>query len=387
MKAPVLGYLATTALATFGLGIATPSIALRLAEAGVGGGLLGLVLSAYNLGVIGVGLLGSRLLRRLGARQSLRLAGTLLGVALAIQVFTSELAVVALARALAGAGFSFGCLAVETGIGRAAGARRGLFLGIYLAVANGAQCAGTLLASPEPTVLVLAVVAVLGTWASARSVETEAGGDASSAEPTGPAPLDFGLLVRRAPGAAIAATCGGAAVSALTSVAPIYGAKLGLSGNAVVLLLTSVVATGAVLPPLLGITADRRGYDRVIRGTVIMVTGVALLSALLGEGLAAMATLCMASGLAFALYPLGVGLAQVRLSDSELPRVTGGLLILFATAAVAGGPAAGAMVERLGAPALPLWVALATSSAVLGPVVRNLTAARRAEALRPRTVG
>lgn len=378
--APFLGYFATVALATFGLGIATPSVGLRLAEAGIAGGTVGLVLAAYNLGVVATGLLGSGWLARWGAKRGLRTAGLLLAASLMIQATTSGLLLLAAARILAGAAFAFSCLAVEAGIGRMAGARRGAALGAYLAVANAAQCAGTMLASPSSEVIAVAAGLVLLTWVSAGQIVAF-----ETTRPAGPS-LDLRLLLARAPGAAVAAVSGGAAVGALAAVGPMYGVALGLNGTWLVAFLTALAGMGALIPPVLGNLADRRGYDRLILATVLLVSGASLFGAVVGKGPAAIAAVCIASGLAYALYPLGVGLAQCRLSSDEFGRAAGGILIAYAAGATIGGPVAGLLVDRVGAPALPLWLAFASASAVLGPAARALAARRAAASLLARSL-
>lgn len=361
----LLGFFFVTAMATFGSGLSTPVLASALRAAGHGGGAVGLALSAYYVGFGIVAVTGSNFVRRVGDRGALGLAGLGLAASLASQTAILTLGSAGLARAGCGASIALFCLSVEPGLGRCSGHNRGLVLGMYLVVMNVSQGFGAGLSSFGLAMLPWAAGAALLMLPAALFFP---GG--SAAPRTNSSFPDLGALVMVAPGATLAALAGGAATGGLSAVVPIFGERLGMDAEQVSWMLVGIIGMGALVPIPMGMLADRGDRDQVIRGTALVSSGLALLSALQG-GLAGVIYLGLAAGVAFALYPLGVGLAQERLGAEGFSRSGGGLMVGFAAGSVLAAPVAGAAVELIGAPALPLWVALAASFAVPGPLLRT----------------
>lgn len=372
---PLVGFLGAYAILMFVMGVATPTLALALERAGISGGVAGLVLASHHVGFAATALVAGPILGRFGARRALGIAGFSLGAAVFMQAGFESPWLLGVGRAIGGSAVAVACLAIEPGLGALAGRRRGLVLGAYLVVGNLALCAGPPLASFGLSVLVpvsALAVAVILPAALVPARRTRA---------VGPG-LDLRLLVSAAPGATLAAFAGGAATSALFAVGPLWGLRLGLSPAEGALLVVALVAAGGIAPLPLGLLADRTDRDRVIRFTS---TGCAAagLAAALSPTPAAFVFAAVASAFAFSLYPLGVGLAQDRLDADELLRASGGMLLAFAAGSVLGPPVAGFLVESRGPAALPLWVAVSGSLAVLGPATRGWAARWRRGARPP----
>lgn len=396
----LIGLLLSSSLAMVCMGMATPAVAMRLEASGLGGGALGLVLALHHLGFAAVAVLGGSLADRLGARRAIVLSGLLLAGAVALQALSPSSLVVGVARGGGGAAIALLCLAVEPGIGRIAGSRRGLYLGIYLIITSlslglGAPFAAyghvALLAAAAIAVLILAAGLVIpiepappnrtpepgrsplsraisprlasaSRWLERRRIgEPRAEGERRS--------VDLGALLSRAPGATLAALAGGAATSAIVAVAPLQASGLGFGPEETSLHLMALLFAGAISPLPLGLIADRSDRDRVILVAATLATVSSLVAALSPPPFSIIFQI-LGAGFAFALYPLGVGLAQDRMGPSEFSRASGGLLLAFAAGSVLGPPVGGSLLDLVGPSALPIWVAGSASIAVLGPPAR-----------------
>jgi MFS family permease len=362
----LVGFLVSSALLMLANGIATPTLVAKLTAAGLEGSAQGLVLATWGVGFAGVAVGGGAVAARLGPRRTVVASAAGMALSLAAQFWVASPVLLAAARALSGAAVALGCLAIEPGLGRAAGARRGLVFGIYLVVSNVAVGAGTLFEGLGPEALLVGVAVAGGMALPAPSVPRV--GPAVSGAPRG---VDFRLVLARTPGAAVAALAGGMTAGSLLAVAPLHAAALGLGPGGTQMYLLGLTGLGALLPLPLGMVADRSDRDRVILAVALLLSGAALAGLALPP-LGSVACLVVAGGLSSALYPLGLGLAQARLTAEEMTRASGGYLLAYAVGSVLGPVGAGALVEAMGPSALSVWVVGAGSLAVLGPALRAL---------------
>jgi len=166
----------------------------------------------------------------------------------------------------------------------------------------------------------------------------------------------FSLLriLRRAPVAGASALLTGLAMGAFWSMGPVYASRAGHGGEWVALFMSAGILGGALLQWPLGVLSDR--LDR--RTALAIAASLAALSALpllwgdLGET-AAVVTIALFGGFAFAIYPMAVAHLVDHLSAEDIVAGSSTVLLLHGVGAAVGPLAVGLSMAWLGAAALP----------------------------------
>jgi len=177
--------------------------------------------------------------------------------------------------------------------------------------------------------------------------------------------LKLGQLYRLAPVATVAAGLSGLAMGPFWGLLPVYAGGIGLRGDGVPLFMLTAIAGGALLQWPLGRISD--GHDRRI-GLLCLSIAAAALAVLVAlppvqQQLHLMFLLVFCyGGLVFALYPFAVAHMLDYLASEDLLSGCSSLLLVHGIGAAAGPAIAGALMERFGAAALPLYFAVVLSS-------------------------
>ncbi|WMJ70258.1 MFS transporter [Stenotrophomonas sp. 24(2023)] len=170
--------------------------------------------------------------------------------------------------------------------------------------------------------------------------------------------LTLGRLYALAPVATLAAGLSGLAMGAFWGLLPVYAEQIGLRDAGVPLFMLTAIAGGALLQWPLGRISD--GHDRRLGLLVLSVlaAAVAALAAVppLTQQLHVMFLLVFCyGGLVFALYPFAVAHMLDYLPTRDLLSGCSSLLLVHGVGAAIGPAVAGALMQRFGAPALPLY--------------------------------
>ncbi|MBX2813977.1 MAG: hypothetical protein KTR25_19335 [Myxococcales bacterium] len=335
------------------LGAATPAICIRLEAAGWSGGPLALTLSGHHVGFGVVAICFPRALTNVGLRSALSAASLILCVSIIIQNECSHAMGITSGRVVGGAATALACLAIESSLGQTGPHRRGFVLGLYMILGNAAYSVGTTIAGFYPGALpVAAISAALGLVPAVMSPESLPFRPITGSRASGWLPL-----IRQAPHAISAALAGGSATTAMLVISPLQATRLGLSPSEITIYLTSIVLAGTIFPVPLGILADRFSHHQVLQYTAGGAGVLSLFATIIPNPLCSLSLLVLSTGLCFSLYPLGLGIAQSRLSADHATAANSGLLLAGATGSVLGAPLCGAFIDMLGPPALGLWVA------------------------------
>lgn len=191
--------------------------------------------------------------------------------------------------------------------------------------------------------------------------------------------LTLSRLYAVAPVATVAAGLSGLAMGAFWGLLPVFAAQIGLQGNGVPTFMLVAILGGALLQWPLGRISD--GHDRRL--------GLLALS-LAAAGIAAMAALppiqqqlhlmfglvFLYGGLVFALYPFAVAHMLDYLPSEDLLSGCSSLLLVHGVGAAVGPALAGVLMDRLGAPALPLYFATVLGLLAAFTALRLLSFAR-----------
>ena len=313
---------------------------------------IGLLGSAYFVGMLAGALVAPAIVRRAGhIRAFSAFVAITVVVVILFPIWTAPAAWLVMRGAL---GFAFAGLygVTESWINsKANNANRGALYGIYQIVTfGGSACGQLLLTLRSPTSYELfSIAGVLLALAIVPLAMT-------TVEP----PLEpksvrirLGWLIRTSPVAALAAIAVGAANGAVWALGPVYALGLGLTPEEVPWFTTAVVIGSAI-----GVYPAGRLSDHVDRRIVIVVVaGIgALLEAALWRhqgGGNMLVGLGFAVGVTtFALYTLAISHANDRANADELMLISSSMLFLYCVGAIVAPALAAAMMRLFGPSAL-----------------------------------
>ena len=156
----------------------------------------------------------------------------------------------------------------------------------------------------------------------------------------------------------------------------VYGLEVGMALERAIHFLIVFNLGGIVMPYAAGWLADR--IDRTLLA-LLMVLACALLFAVMGQALSRPGIdypyIFLLGGLSAAVYAVALVLLGERFRGAELASATAAFTLMWNVGAAAGPALAGAAMERLGAPGLPVALAL-MSAAVLPLALRSFLARR-----------
>lgn len=351
---PLSALLTGIALLLSGQGLFNTLLALRGSAEGYGDALLGAVMACYFAGFLIGTYLGPPLIQRLGHIRSFAFCAALVAITALLHGLWQAAWFWALLRLVCGAALVTIYCVVESWLNAATpSAQRGRVFAIYmivnlLALALGQQF---IVVAPLGAFTLFALVAVLINLAVLPVTATRLTQPAVIEQPR----TNLRRLWQAAPVAAAGAVFSGLAMGAFWTLGPTYATRSGLDAGGAALLMSLTILGGAVMQWPLGRHSDRHDRRKVILGTCL---GAALFAAALTQSSTdtlMLAGMAVYGGFAFAIYPLAVAHLLDRLEPAEILSGTTGMLLMHGLSAALAPLLAGALMQQLGAWALPLY--------------------------------
>jgi MFS family permease len=357
MLGPLMTAIASISVMGLTSGLTLPLVSLRLLQAGASAATIAAMAALPAVGTIGVSLCLSQLTRLLGSKALL--IGAMLLSCASLLVLATPYAVLpwALSRLLMGVSTGILFALGEARILEVSGEdARGRWMGVYAMTLTACQFAGPALlaALGTSTVTPIAIAAALHLLAIALLFRTGWRSALSDAESS----LGLVDFLRNSTALVVAVLFFAMFDSAMLSLLPVYGLKIGLATGLAVLMVTVLFLGDACLQVPIGWAADRFGRTRVHAacGVVAVLVTLALPSGLVSTP-AMWPALFLIGGAAGGLYTLAI----VRIGD----RFRGGALItanafvgiLWGIGGLLGPLLGGASMEALNPQGLMLFVA------------------------------
>lgn len=354
---PIASLMFGTALLLLGNGLLGTLIALRGSLEGYSDQLLGLMGSAYFVGFFIGTYAVPKLIRRMGhIRASNFFSAAIAASILAHSVIIDPWVWMGL-RVITGIALVGFYTVIESWLNsQTAAERRGQVFAFYMVV-NMVAIAGAqqfLHLAPASELMLFSLAAIMVSLSVMPIASTRLPQPPIAKVPR----LTLRTIWAAAPAAFIGAIASGLTMGTFWSMGPLYAARLGLSEAGIATLVTTMIVGGAVLQWPLGRLSDR--YDR--RHALATAAGGAAIAAvamaLLGHHEKPLLVAAFIyGGTAFAIYPIVVAHLIDHLSQENILSGNAGILLLYGIGAVIGPATAGALMNLLGAAAMPLFFA------------------------------
>ncbi|MEE8202210.1 MAG: MFS transporter [Alphaproteobacteria bacterium] len=345
MSALLLGI----AVLNVGSGALIAIIGVRLSAAGAPSLVIGVITSAYFLGLLGGSVFGARVIDRVGHIRAFAVYAAADAISILLLVIVESLAAWVVLRLVAGYCMAGLTMVAESWLNhRATNVTRGRVLSLYIIVMNGAFAAGPLLLNlGDPAGAGLLVfsgilfVASLLPVALTRTGNPEIGKQAR---------VSLRRLFALSPLGVLGALAIGLVESAVFGLGAVYGEATGLDTARISVFLSVTLGGVLVMQYPIGVLSDRFDREKVIlvvaaaaavAAALIAVAGTPAFWLLLGLGF-------VTGGLASPLYPLSVAETNDWIEADELVAAGAGLVLAYSVGASVG-PLAGALaMEGLG---------------------------------------
>lgn len=356
--APISSLLSGVALLLLGNGLLNTLLTLKGAAEGYSTTLLGLMMSGYFTGYFLGNWVGSPMIRRVGHIRAFSFCAALACICALLHVLIVHPWVWVVLRVLYGVALICLYMVIESWLNaRASSENRGGIFALYMAVNLGALALGQQLLRFDPT-LSFALFAVAGIFIVSALMPVTLTRQMQPSLPDTPSG-NLRQLFGIAPLALTASALSGLALSGFWGMAPAYADMIGFDATGVGLLMTMTILGGALLQWPIGWLSDRLDRRWILFWVVAASVVTAAAISLLAPGRLLLSLFFLFGGLSFAIYPLGVALLIDQLQPDEILSGSASLLLVNGIGAACGPLLAGVLMQHFGAPALPIYFALA----------------------------
>jgi MFS family permease len=348
---PILALLASTAFLLAGNGLHGLLLPIRGAAEGFSTFELGLVGAGWATGFVLGCLSGPIVVRRVGHIRAFSCSAACAAIIILLNGLIVVPAAWILFRALSGFFLAGAFMIIESWLNeRATNESRGTIFAVYLTVTYFAITLGQFsiaVGDPKTSGLFMA-----GAILFCLAVLPTALSTAASPKPLARVSLNLPRLFRNSPVAFITVLLVGVINGAFGSLAPVFGARIGLSTPLIALMMGITVVSGALTQVPIGRLSDRTDRRYVIAGAAIgaALAGVGLYSLRPTDPLHVLLLTGAYGALTYPIYGLAVAQANDYTDPGDFLAVSGGLLLLYGCGTMIG-PIAGGSAMTAGGPA------------------------------------
>lgn len=368
----LLGLYASIFAFSISFGGLVPWMALDLESRGVNAAMIGFVSAAHPLGVLLMSPFTQAIVRRFGSGNAMVWCTLIAVVTLVPLMFTESILAWLALRFVSGLSGSVPWVVTETWINVAANDRnRGRAVALYAAIMAAGFAAGpillhwaTLLAiSPLPLFIALQVLSLVIIYLLRRL--------APHLEDSGGANL-WGVFLAL-PALLSAAFVSGALDAAFFSFLPIWGARVGLSSDFALMLLSIFIAGNILLQFPIGWVADRVGPLPVLIGCGLfcILVPIAMLTNLPAYALPMAAITFLWGGCVWGTYSVALVSMGRRFTGGYLVIINAAFVMVYTFANIVAPPLAGVAIEFWNPHGLMLVALVVAASFTLLVVLRR----------------
>ena len=349
--------IASNGIAAVAYGLLQPVLTIRMERAGHSALVIGVVASAWALGIVAGSPFYARIIRRFGTRPSLVLGLLAAGVLMLLFTTTGHVAVWALLQCVQGLAFGHFWVLSESLINTLVDPKaRGRVAALYVTVLGLGAALGPLLMNSVGTTGALPFVLCAALlWMGSAPLLLVRLPALTSQESASPR---FRSIVSAFPGLIAIGLAAGFADHGPQGLLPPFALTMGATVHAVSLMLFALACGRALFVLPIGMLADRHPVDWVLAGcaagTALLVGGIYLL----WSHAAIVLALWFALGaLLDAFYALGMALIGHRVQTQDLASANTAFVVLHSLGGFAGAALLGGAMDGWGPIGYPVVVA------------------------------
>jgi MFS family permease len=334
-------------------------IGVRLAAAGVSSTTIGLIMSAYFVGLLAGSLSGDRIITRVGHIRAFAVFAAAAAITVLALAMTDELGLWSILRAVAGYCMAGLFMTMESWLNhRAANEIRGRTFAVYAVTSGAAVATGPLLLNlGDPRDFELfSLMAILYAAALLPVALTRTGNPEMARRQR----LGLARLFAISPLGVIGCLTAGLVNSSFYGLGAVYGQSVGLSSAAVSAFITVTLVGGLLAQFPVGIASDRMDRRHLMLYLTLAAAVAAGAIALFGvRAFIPLATLgFVMDALAHPLYGLSVAQTNDYVARDEFVPAAGGLLLAYSIGASIGPIASSMAIAGLGPSGLFAFIAV-----------------------------
>jgi MFS family permease len=339
----------TTLLILVSTGLFNTYMGLRLSADSVSEVWIGMLISAYYLGLVCGARVGHRLIIRVGHIRAFAAAAVLSICMVLAQMLIDSIWFWLLLRVVAGVSLVTQYIVIESWLNEQTdNHRRGRVFSVYLVMSGTGTALGQLAITFYPSLdvrplIFVAICQALSLFPILLSVRTHPAAQV-------PAPLDFKYFGRLIPQALFTAFLAGNICGAFYGLAAVFAVKQGLTTTEAALYTATTVIAGLLSQWPMGWLADQYSRKKLVRINAIVLTALAVLM----WGWVSWPywfMLLIAAGFGvfqFTLYGLASGLANESIDSDRRVGLTAIFLMTYGVGACLGPIVAGALMRLAG---------------------------------------
>lgn len=367
--------LASVVLMIFGSAFYTTFLSLYLDSQGYSRNDIGIVQSAYFLGVLVGGFQMEKFINRVGHVQALAVFGSVATTSTLAQAFCQNFYALCILRFAVGLSLAALYIVIESWmLYRSSVKTRGVILSLYMISLYTAQSASQqLLSYIEMNSLTPYILSAIFTSLSVIPVGLTTFRVEKSSEHS---PLSFAEIAKSSPFGFSGCLISGLLLSALYSFFPIYSKSIGIPSQ---YLMSLIIAGGVTLQLPIGKLSDYFERRRVLLTTVAIAALLSFSGLFFGSFSTELivAVTFLLGGFLFTLYPLSITQVCDHLDSSHVTTATALLLVAYGFGSVIGPIASSILIEIWSIEALFLYfgalllllTAVGTYSTLVRPIV------------------
>ena len=325
---PVLSLLLGTAFLLAGNGLHGLLLPMRGSAEGFSPTSLGLLGTAWATGFVLGCIFSQRLVRRIGhVRAFSAFSATIAIIALLTGLLVDPISWILL-RVVTGFSLAAAFMIIESWLNeRATNETRGLIFSLYMTVTYVAIVAGQMsIAAGDVTQSTFFIIAGI---LYCLALLPTAVSTASSPAPLKEVKLDLKMIYRNSPVSFVAMLLVGIANGAFGTLAPVFGADVGLTTFTIATMMSITIFSGAVMQLPAGRMSDRMDRRYVL-------AGLATIAGLSGLATVLYGLISLYGAMSYTLYSIIVAHANDYADSDQFVTVSGGLLLLYGIGTIIG---------------------------------------------------
>lgn len=346
---PLPSILLSVFLFMMAVGLLNIFLGIRMSMAGIGTGIIGLVMAAFYAGTAAGTLYARKIIARVGHIRSFTAFAAVTTSSVILHGLFESMLIWSLLRILTGFALAGLYMVIESWLQEiAAPTNRGSLFSLYMLANYAGIAAGQLMLNfgdPLGAELIL-ISALLFALCLVPIALTHASHPAAITIPR----IALRDFIRQAPLGAIGSFTSGMIISAYLMLVPVYGVLRGLDTTDISIWMAVSMIGGLLLQWPLGRLSDRHDRSAII-AWIALVTVAATAGFFMSDQLLWLTLACAAvfGGLAYSIYPISVCHANDRIPDMQFVRTATVMLLLYGSGAILG-PILGALAMKMAGP-------------------------------------